>query len=291
VTDGSDAGTNIKKGIEDVKKSAGSNKWFLVLIGIFMAGLGGSIYFTVTSEYVPVNKKVIPFDNNDIKVVLTIEDNMQIPVRTFFEHKKSDIGAEVYPKLPIVIDSVRLYPNASSILTKMDKVTDLKKDEDGIFRATIETGHQLEIKNLNEKYILNVLYRNDSSINSASSNGTANSPIYIADFPFIWNLSTLDFGKPSYFWIVFLGVLISRVFTFTSGSDKVGASLNFSNLELLWVPFSAIITLLIFSSFREQVQLTTDVMTNVALAFGFGFGFDKVFEVWAKTPGKRKKEE
>lgn len=66
---------------------------------------------------------------------------------------------------------------------------------------------------------------------------------------------------------------------------------SFSSSELLWVPFSAIITLLIFSSFREQVRLTSDVIANMALAFGFGFGFDKVFETWKKAPDRTSNEE
>ena len=54
--------------------------------------------------------------------------------------------------------------------------------------------------------------------------------------------------------------------------------------EYLWIPFSAIITLLIFTSFHEQVKLSSDILLNFALAFGFGFGFDKVFESWQKAP-------
>jgi hypothetical protein len=61
---------------------------------------------------------------------------------------------------------------------------------------------------------------------------------------------------------------------------------SFTSSELLWIPFSAVITLLIFSSFREQVKLTQDVIANTALAFGFGFGFDKVFETWKKAPDR-----
>lgn len=56
--------------------------------------------------------------------------------------------------------------------------------------------------------------------------------------------------------------------------------------ELIWVPFSAIITLLIFSSFVNQITLTKDIFLNLALAFGFGFGFDKVFEAWQKSPSQ-----
>ncbi|HEY9491792.1 MAG TPA: hypothetical protein VIP56_07390, partial [Nitrososphaeraceae archaeon] len=54
--------------------------------------------------------------------------------------------------------------------------------------------------------------------------------------------------------------------------------------ELIWIPFSAIITLLIFSSFADQVKLSADIIVNLSLAFGFGFGFDKVFEAWQKSP-------
>jgi hypothetical protein len=35
----------------------------------------------------------------------------------------------------------------------------------------------------------------------------------------------------------------------------------------------------IFSSRMQQVELTTNIMINISLAFGFGFGPDKVLEV------------
>jgi hypothetical protein len=56
------------------------------------------------------------------------------------------------------------------------------------------------------------------------------------------------------------------------------------NREYLWIPFSAIVTLLIFTSFHQQIKLSSDILLNFALAFGFGFGFDKVFESWNKAP-------
>jgi hypothetical protein len=45
--------------------------------------------------------------------------------------------------------------------------------------------------------------------------------------------------------------------------------------ELVWIPFSVVISLLIFSAFRQQVTLTTDLVENFALAFGFGYAFEK----------------
>ncbi|HZB73750.1 MAG TPA: hypothetical protein VE378_03310 [Nitrososphaeraceae archaeon] len=49
--------------------------------------------------------------------------------------------------------------------------------------------------------------------------------------------------------------------------------------DYIWIAFSFIIAILIFSSFSTQIQLTTNIVANISLAFGFGFGFDKVLEV------------
>jgi hypothetical protein len=82
-----------------------------------------------------------------------------------------------------------------------------------------------------------------------------------------------------------LGVLTSRIFSITGGGGTLGSfSLKFGVGELIWIPFSVIITLLIFASFVDQITLTNDVILNLALAFGFGFGFDKVLETWKKAP-------
>jgi hypothetical protein len=68
--------------------------------------------------------------------------------------------------------------------------------------------------------------------------------------------------------------------TLNTASIKLGVE------ELIWIPFSAIITLLIFSSFVDQVRLSADIIVNLSLTFGFGFGFDKVFEAWQKSPSR-----
>ena len=48
--------------------------------------------------------------------------------------------------------------------------------------------------------------------------------------------------------------------------------------DLIWLFASGIITLLIFSSFQDQVELQSSLITNISLAFTFGFGFDKLIE-------------
>jgi hypothetical protein len=72
------------------------------------------------------------------------------------------------------------------------------------------------------------------------------------------------------------------VFTF---KGKYG--FKFEPLELIWVPYSGIITLLVYTSFVDQLfhRLTENVLANLSLTFAFGFGFDKILEVWQKSPG------
>jgi hypothetical protein len=106
--------------------------------------------------------------------------------------------------------------------------------------------------------------------------------------PFTWQIQTLDWSIISYFWILFAGVLLSRMFTFRfrSNDERSKIFIKFTSLELAWVPFSAIITMLIFSSFMNQIfhTLSPNVILNLALTFAFGFGFDKILEVWQKSP-------
>ena len=108
--------------------------------------------------------------------------------------------------------------------------------------------------------------------------------IEILRIPLKYELNSLDFSQPEYFWIIASGVITSRIFSITGGGTLGSASINFGVGELIWIPFSAIITLLIFSSFIDQVDLTNDIILNLALAFGFSFGFDKVLDAWKKAP-------
>ena len=68
-----------------------------------------------------------------------------------------------------------------------------------------------------------------------------------------------------------------------SQKNQGGQDSQFSLRELIWIPFSVVISLLIFTAFRQQVTLTTDIATNFALAFGFGYAFDKAL---SSAPGK-----
>jgi hypothetical protein len=59
--------------------------------------------------------------------------------------------------------------------------------------------------------------------------------------------------------------------------DKVVQELHWK--ELLWIIFSFIIAVLVFSSFKTSVTLSNFVLVNVSLAFAFGFTFDRTLEM------------
>ena len=80
----------------------------------------------------------------------------------------------------------------------------------------------------------------------------------------------LDLDLVLYFWIVLIGVITSRALTLFK--NQQGQRRVFVQLEIkdyLWIVFSFIIGILIFSSFKNQIDLTSDIIINISLAFGF----------------------
>jgi hypothetical protein len=67
-----------------------------------------------------------------------------------------------------------------------------------------------------------------------------------------YEINLLDFNHPEYFWIIALGVVTSRIFSITEGETLGSASIKFDIGELIWIPVSAIITLLSFASFYRS---------------------------------------
>jgi hypothetical protein len=114
---------------------------------------------------------------------------------------------------------------------------------------------------------------------------------------FSWPIKTLDFNILVYFFIVFIGVVVSRYTTniiehrndpaeFAASSEGSGRTPGqFVKADGIWILVSGVITLLIFSSFQEQVELTSFLLTNISLAFTFGFGFDKILATGSKIAG------
>jgi hypothetical protein len=280
-----------KHGKVTVKESF--HKWFeknglffgvAVVSGILLVI---SIILTVQNEYVPSNKEVL-FDNSSryFNIVVTKERDILVPTTAFFNPKTSDIDVAIFFKDPIVtnktIKFVSLSANSTSLLRVDTAKPTIPREGLAQYFFVVKAGHPLNITNATEHYAIKVFYR-------PYPNPAAPNEVKELSIPITWNLRFLDFSQISYFWIILLGVLASRVFTITFSG---GNQLSFTRAdkpdlkELLWIPFSAIITLLIYSSFIEQVDLQANMFLNLALAFAFGFGFDKVLEVWQKSPSK-----
>ena len=264
---------------EKAKEEAKRSVWFVILILAVGAGLATSFYVTVSKEYVPINKRMIYWNNTDIQAIITIDDNLGVPIQSYFSHKSSAVSAALYlHKLPTFIKDVKLASNSKSILTVNNgtmELTDKSKHANtNISKATaleytgiVEVGHTLKAKNYSEPYSIDINYRN---------NKTDAGPLIEAKIPFTWSISTLDFGEPSYFWIIFLGVVLSRVFTFSQDSESTSVAsvtTHLKPMELLWVPFSAVITLLIFSSFKERVPFEFRPYDQCCYRIWFRFRF------------------
>lgn len=132
--------------LEEAKRS----KWFVVLIIAVGVGLATSFYVSVTNEYVPVNKRVIHKNGTDIQAIILLEDNLNIPIQSYFNHKTTTISAALYFKdIPTYIKDVKLSSTSKSILTvnngtmKLDNKTkppDLSKATALNYIGTVELG-------------------------------------------------------------------------------------------------------------------------------------------------------
>jgi hypothetical protein len=234
--------------------------------------------YTTTLEYVPTSKEGVPEDNDDIYTIVTKEKDILLPVSSYFDTRTSRMDVDIYFKHPNLSSSsfkrIILSENNSSLLTVNDIINTTGKNL-AKYDLKLLVRHPLVVTNQTEKYSLDIYYR--------LTNETTGE-LRKLSIPLQWNVRSLDFSPITYFWIIFSGVLLSRVFSIPSVNPNPDAWRSLGNREYLWVPFSAIITLLIFTSFHQQVKLTSDILLNFALAFGFGFGFDKVFESWNKAP-------
>jgi hypothetical protein len=276
--------------------------WVLLTVPVIAVLLIVGYFFywnQLVSRGAPVNEQVQTFNETDFLLVLS-RPSMDIPVHNVFVPKEASVFVDIYPYKRIKVESVKLSGNSSSSLnfdSKLDQfssdgnlinnsqsVGQVQDSESGIYyRTAVQAYHPLEVRKANQTHVLTIVYRTWDNQTSEFSQ-----PLVIKD-DFLWRIETWDLGNFNYFWFIFAGVLLSRVFPLpnqqsgNSDESKMSERIKLRPLELVWVPFSAIITLLIFSSFKGQVQPTTDIIGNIALAFGFGIGFDKVLTMGQKV--------
>src|SRR5206468_6946461 len=127
--------------------------------------------------------------------------------------KTAVVTVEVYFKtLPIFLDSVKFASNDSYILRTSNVTfetvnkTEYHKTYPFATNYTIrlKIGHQLTVGNYSDQNAVNLYYRKDNDTFSK----------YVEKIPFTWHIQTLDWSILSYFWIIFSGVLLSRMLTF-----------------------------------------------------------------------------
>jgi hypothetical protein len=258
------------------------------VIIVFSVIIGAAVIFTYTSvivESVPINHAVQKFDRPNMTMIIDREPTILIPLKHAapFPPHFTDIQVTVYHNMNTRIQAVKLSTN-DSILSYPPNFTfvssglteDVQRDN---YIMKANATHNLQVNNVTGLYTVDVLFFNsmDGSLQKWS-------------VPFSWPIKTMDMSILSYFWIVLVGVIGSRVLSLVL--DKLEKIKNAENPEVekkeavllenddyVWITFSFIIAILIFAGFSTQVQLTPSIVTNVALAFGFGFGFDKVLEV------------
>ena len=256
---------------------------FLVLISL---GLVATVIVSILTEYTPQNDMATKYDTSGISFIINKESTLLIPLKNVFIPKTSDLTLTIYPIVPFKkIVSVKLYTTSDSILSYYGdfKLTDTV--EGGyIYKMKVYAQHDLEVENTTNTYKVATYYINNSG------------QLKQAVIPFTWPIKTLDFSDFTYFWIVLIGVIVSRLVTRyvedtrkepEKDGNKVSSRIEFEGRDYLWIAFSGIITLLIFTEFQKNVQPTTNIITNISLAFGFGFGFDRILDVGQKFQVKK----
>ena len=279
---------------------------------IMIVGLVISLYYTVYNQYVPLNttQDVLVAPNNDFTVYVYRPSTFQVPLIGIFQPVVKNITLDIsYNRPNLSLAYVQLFTTSDSILTYGDKGGGGKFhaqlycrppsnpiSSQGYFVVTLDNGttikkpcigtkfgyvdlglavsarHTLEVGNTTNPYTVDVTYRNATGY--LTHQGVV----------FSWPIKTLDMNLLSYFWIVLIGVVVSRLYKHYTDQQltTVGPKRPVGVKDILWMLFSAVIALLIFSTFQEQIHLTAHILINISLAFGFGFGFDKVLEAGQK---------
>jgi hypothetical protein len=239
-----------------------------------------AIIITLTYQYIPSNQIPEEFNPQVSPFVVTItrDSTILVPLRNILTPINASVEANIYHKIPNdtnTILNVKLF-SPDSVLTFRPNFTKINEYVNGeIWKNDVMVRHDLSVSNTSKAYQIRISYLN--------STGQLNQ----LPLQFVWPIKMLDLDLVSYFWIVLIGVITSRALTlFKAQQGQRKAFVQLEIKDYLWIVFSFIIGILIFSSFKNQIDLTSDIIINISLAFGFGFGFEKVLEVgedFAKT--------
>jgi hypothetical protein len=248
---------------------------------------------TVIFDYVPVNDITTAAGNANFTGYIQRPSTILIPVKGILDETRHRLQITVFQDNPPIskVDLIRLSTSTDSILSYFNSEaknntyvvypTNSTSKTKIIYNLDVTAKHGGQVSNTTNPYNIDIFY--------TDRNGTHGT--YATTFN--WPIKTLDFNILVYFFIVFIGVVVSRYTTnLVDSRSKTGQPNQDSGQykdpgqlarnDWIWIIVSGVITLLIFSSFQEQVELTSFLLTNISLAFTFGFGFDKILETGSK---------
>jgi hypothetical protein len=290
-----------KSFLKDVRFAIGLAVGLAILVIIL-----ASVY-----EYVPSNWKTTRYNVGNITVFVTHPSNLLIPVRNIFSDKTFFLKvALLNDSSDYNIDFMKLSGSSDPILTFDDDgfardhsfppYSNEATNPLSFYQIALHAQHFGEVRNISSPYNINIVYHraNGESIlnsNDTRSNTLTENILLPLDMP----VRTMDLSSFVYLFVVFIGVLVSRytkkIYSVIKSDkqqltdeEKVRQN-TFNQHDLVWIFASGIITLLIFSSFQEQVDLQSSLIINISLSFTFGFGFDKLIET-ATFLGKESKQ-
>jgi Protein of unknown function (DUF3185) len=301
------------KNLESIKKPLTSVG---VLVGATIVIAIAIMIISVFTEYVPSNDITTPAGNSNFTLFIQRPSTILIPVRNIINETQYPLQITVFHEKPPIskIERIRLSTSADSILSYYNSeaknttsesplnttsesplnttsetplnstsIIPPKSASKIVYSMEVRAQHNGQVSNTTNPYNVDLFY---TDINGRHATYTAT---------FSWPVKTLDFNILVYFFIVFIGVVVSRYTTniieskdnpekfATKGSDRTPS--HFIKADGIWILVSGVITLLIFSSFQQQVELTSFLLTNISLAFTFGFGFDKILATGSKIAG------
>ena len=267
---------------KSIKKALTSAKG-VVSIAVILAIL--VMIYSVISEYVPANDITTSAGNANFTLYVQRPSTILIPVRAILNETTYPLQITAFYDTPPIlnIDRIRLSTSTDSILSYYNSDTSNNtttkyagntSSSKTYYTIYVKAQHNGQVSNSSNPYNVDVFYTDTNGRHATYSTS------------FDWPVKTLDFNILVYFFIVFIGVVVSR-YTTNITEKKTPRQLNkesgqFYRDDGVWILVSGVITLLIFSSFQEQVELTSFLLTNISLAFTFGFGFDKILETGSK---------
>jgi hypothetical protein len=270
---------------------------------IFAISIGLLLTFIVSIDYEYVPNSYIEYykDQNNMSVIIDMIYPLIIPVKAVNNPVSQPIKITIDPyDSDIHLDSIRVYSTEPTVFNQSsNKMKFVKNTTEGsLYTINFIARHDGKIFSQNVSYVADITYINES-------NGR---DVYHNTVPFNMTIISNDLTILTYFWIVLVGVVISRFIDFILSDvtkikeleaklfvtddpqegallidriDKMKMALyNLDSRESLWIIFSFILSILVFASFKETIETFTDlIIINITIAFAFGFSFDRTIEL------------